>query len=228
MEDGLRSKEVSEFLLRACHDLRTPSRTLRTHSELLLKQGEAGWSRSVEERLAFLVDSARKLDVILEGLVAYSVALQTDPATFQKVRLDIQLRAVQVKLAAALRECEAAVTAGDLPEVMGQSERLFLMLEHLVRNSLVHRGEERPRIHLDAVRENGNWLFTLSDNGPGIEAAYLENVFRPFERLRRSRNEGAGLGLTICREIVQRHGGKIWAEEAQHGARLRFTLAALD
>jgi light-regulated signal transduction histidine kinase (bacteriophytochrome) len=226
MEDCLSPQQISEFLLRACHDLRTPSRAIRTHSELLMKQAESGWNQSVEERLAFLVDGARKLDVILDGIVSYSLALQIDPAMFQPVRLDIQMRAVLLKLGGILRENGAEVTAGDLPEVMGQPERLFQLLEALLRNSLAHRGDNPPRIHLDAVRDDGNWLFTLRDNGPGIEPDYLEHVFRPFERMRRHHNEGAGMGLAICREIVQRHGGNIWAEAAETGACFRFTLTA--
>ncbi|MEO8595752.1 MAG: ATP-binding protein [Candidatus Solibacter sp.] len=227
MEDCRTGREISEFLLRACHDLRTPARTVRTYSELIQRGAGSGSTEGVAQHLSFLMEGARKIDVILDGLAGYSLALQTDPGAFQKVRMDIQWRAAMMKLAGALRECGGEATADELPEVTGQPERLLQLLENLVRNSLVHRGEAAPRIHLNAVRQEAAWLFTLRDNGPGIEEACLESIFLPFERLRRDPQEGAGLGLTICREIVERHGGKIRAEAADSGACFRFTLTAL-
>ena len=174
------------------------------------------------------MDGAQKIDVVLDGLVNYSLALQIDPAGFQRVRMDIQFRSVLMKLGTALRESGGEVTAGDLPEVMGQPERLMQLLEHLIRNALVHRQETVPHIRVEATREGDFWQFTVRDNGPGLEPDYLENIFRPFERLHRNQHEGAGLGLTICREIVERHGGKIWAESPDgSGAVIRFTLPAL-
>ena len=227
MELGKTDRELSELLLRACHDLRTPTRAVRTHSELLLKQGEQAWSQGVEERLAFLVDGARKIDCVLDGLVNYSLALQIDPANFQPVRMDILLRGVLMKIGASLRAAGGEVIAGELPEVMGQHERLALLMEHLLRNAMEHRGDAPPRIHVDAERQNDAWQFTVRDNGPGIEADYLEKVFLPFERMHKTAQSGAGLGLAICREIVERHGGKLWAEApAGGGTAFHFTMPA--
>ena len=227
MESRKTDLEISELLLRACHDLRTPARTVRTYSELLLKHGEAGWTADVEQRLAFLVDGARKIDQVLDGLVSYSLALQTDPTTFQRVRMDILLRGVLMKLGPALREATGEVAAGDLPEVMGQHERLTQLMEHLLRNAIEHRGEAAPRIQVDSERHNGVWQFAVRDNGPGVGADYLEKIFLPFERLHKTAQSGAGLGLTICREIVERHGGKIHAESpVEGGTAIHFTLPA--
>ncbi len=228
MERSKTDREISELLLRACHDLRSPSRTVRTYSELLLKQGAAGWNGDVEQRLAFLVDGARKIDVVLDGLVNYSLALQIDPADFQRVRMDILLRGVLMKLGAALREAGCEVVAGELPEVLGQHERLTQLMEHLLRNAIEHRGETAPRIQVDCVRQEGIWQFTVRDTGPGVEADYLEKIFLPFERLNKNAQSGAGLGLAICREIVERHGGTIHAETpAGGGTALRFTMPAV-
>ena len=228
MEGRKTDLEISEFLLRACHDLRTPSRAVRTHSELLLKQGQAGWSSDVEQRLGFLVEGSRKIDVVLDGLVNYSLALQIDSAKFQLVRMDILLRSVLMKVGAALREAGGQVEAGELPEVMGQHERLTQLMEHLVRNAIEHRGEAVPRIQVDSARQNGTWQVTVRDNGPGVEDEYLGRIFLPFERLNKTAQSGAGLGLTISREIVERHGGTIHAESpAGGGAAFRFTIPAL-
>jgi len=228
MERRTTDREVSELLLRACHDLRGPSRAVRTYSELLLKHGEAGWSADVVQRLGFLVEGASKIDVVLDGLVNYSLALQIDPAAFQRVRMDILLRSVLMKLGAALREAGGEVEAGELPEVLGQHERITQLMEHLLRNAIEHRGEAAPRIQVESERQDALWRFTVRDNGPGVEADYLEKIFLPFERLRKTAQSGAGMGLAICREIVERHGGTIRAESpAGGGAAFRFTMPAV-
>jgi light-regulated signal transduction histidine kinase (bacteriophytochrome) len=228
MERRKTDREISEFLLRACHDLRTPSRTVRAYSELLLKQGDMGWNADIGQRLAFLAEGSRKIDVVLDGLVNYSLALQIDPATFQNVRMDILLRGVLMKLGAPLRDAGGEVAAGDLPEVLGQHERLTHLMEHLLRNAIEHRGDPAPRIQVAAVRQDDFWLFTVLDNGPGVEADYLEKIFLPFERLHKNAQSGAGLGLAICREIVERHGGVIRAElPAGGGTAFRFTMPAV-
>jgi signal transduction histidine kinase len=142
--------------------------------------------------------------------------------------MDILLRGVLIKLEAALRESGGEVEAGDLPEVMGQHERLTQLMEQLLRNAIEHRAEAAPRIQVGSERQNGTWQFTVLDNGPGVEADYLEKIFLPFERLHKSAQSGAGLGLAICREIVERHGGAIHAESpAGGGAAFRFTVPAL-
>jgi len=228
MEDRKTDREISDLLLRACHDLRTPSRAVRTYSELILKDGAAGRNAEMEHRLGFLVDGARKIDVILDGLVNYSLALQIDPAGFQRVRMDILLRGVLMKVGVALREAGGEVEAGELPEVTGQHERLTQLMEQLLRNAIEHRGEAAPRIQVEAMRQDNAWQFTVHDNGPGIDADYLERIFLPFERLHKTAQSGAGMGLATCRAIVERHGGRIHAEApAGGGTTFRFTIPAL-
>ena len=218
-------KDVSEFLLRACHDLRASSRTVRTHSELLLRDGEVSAGSTLEQRLGFMVDGAAKMDALIDSLTAYSLALTTDAASFQAVRLDILLRSVLKKLDPELRGCGAEVTYGALPEVNGNPDRLMQLFENLIRNAIVHRAEAAPRIRLDASRQTDDWLVSVQDNGPGIEEADLERIFRAFERLKGKQNRGAGLGLTICRVVVERHGGRIWAaSKPNQGATVYFTL----
>ena len=228
MERSRSDREVSEFLLRACHDLRASARAVRTHSELFLKDAGSPRSSSFEERLGFIVEGARRIDLLVDGLASYSVALQTDAASFQSTRTDLLLRSVLTKLDKGLRDCGAEVVYGELPIVTGNPDRLMQVFENLLRNALVHRGQAAPRIHISAVKQAESWLFAVWDNGPGVEAASLESIFMPFERLQGKERVGAGLGLTICRVIVERHGGRIWAESRpDSGATLFcFTLPA--
>lgn len=212
MERSISDREVSEFLLRACHDLRASARAVRTHCELFLKDAGAPRSSSFEERLGFIVEGARRIDLLVDGIASYSVALQTDAASFQSTRTDLLLRSVLTKLDKGLRDCGAEVVYGELPVVTGNPDRLMQVFENLLRNALVHRGQAAPRIHISAVKQTKSWLFAVWDNGPGVEAASLESIFMPFVRLGDKERVGAGLGLTICRAIVERHGGRIWAE----------------
>jgi light-regulated signal transduction histidine kinase (bacteriophytochrome) len=227
MDRSKSDRDVSEFLLRACHDLRAAARAVRTHSELVLKDGGAPGSSAVEQRLGFVIKGASRIDLLVDGLVNYSVALQTAAAPFQSAHMAVLLRSVLTKLDKDLRECNAEVVYGELPAVTGDPDRLMQVLENLLRNALAHRGEAAPRIHVSATRQAEDWLFAVRDNGPGVEAASLETIFRAFERMHGKEGAGAGLGLAICRVIVDRHGGRIWAEsQAGGGATFCFTLPA--
>jgi len=224
MNGSKSDREVSDFLLRACHDLRASARAVWTHSELLLKDAGAPRNSSFEQRLGFIVDGSGRIDLLLDGLVNYSLALRTDAASFQSTRTDVLLRSVLAKLDKELRDCGAEAAYGEMPMVTGDADRLMQVFENLLRNAVVHRGEAAPRIHISADRRAEGWLFTVRDNGPGVEAAFLESIFAPFEKLQGER-AGAGLGLAICRIVVERHGGRIWAEsQAGNGAAFCFTL----
>jgi len=221
-------RELGEFLQRACHDLKGSLRAIRAQAELLGRD-----HTDFEQRLGFIVDGARKIDSLTDGLSAYSIALQVQQDSFQPARMDVLLRTALARLDKELRNQEAEVTSGELPAVSGNPDRLLQVLENLLRNALRHRGQASPRIHVTAVKQaaadgRDEWLFAVRDNGPGIEAAYLERIFRPFERLSTAKPEGPGMGLAICRAIVERHGGKLWAESTPGtGSTFFFTIPVI-
>ena len=222
----LTDRQLSEFLLRICHDLKTPVRAIRAHSELFLRGGEAS---DLAERLSFVVDGARKIDQIVESLTGFSIALQTDAESFQPAPMGVMLRSVLAKLKGELRDNGAEVTYGEMPRVLGSPDRLMQLLENLLRNTLQHRGTASPRIDITAKMVPAGWLFAVKDNGPGVDKDYLERIFRPLERGPSGHRSGAGMGLAICRIIVERHGGKIWAEsQAGGGVTIWFQLPADD
>jgi light-regulated signal transduction histidine kinase (bacteriophytochrome) len=219
--------EVSEFLLRACHDLRASARAVRTNAELFLKDAVAPRITSFEQQLGFMIEGARRIDLLLDGIASYSLALQTEAASFQATRMDVLLRFALKKLDKELRACGAEVVHTELPVVTGNPDRLMQLFENLLRNAVVHRGVAPPRIHINAGRQAQDWLFAVRDNGPGVESVFLETIFKPFERLRGKERTGAGLGLATCRVIAERHGGRIWAEShSECGATFCFTLPA--
>lgn len=220
-------QSLSEFLLRACHDLRTPLRSIRANAELLLRSSRTTEISDFEKRLGFIVNGARRIELLADGLASYSLALQIERGEFQSTRMDVLLRAVLAKLDKELREGGANVSYGHLPRIPGNPDRLMQVFENLVRNAVHYRSQAPPLIHITAARRAQEWLFAVCDNGRGIEAAYLEKIFKPFERLNGTESSGPGLGLTICRAIVERHGGRIWAESnAGGGTTFLFTLPA--
>jgi light-regulated signal transduction histidine kinase (bacteriophytochrome) len=205
-------QEISEFLLRACHDLRTPLRAIHAHAELLVKSGGLPAAPGTEPRLAFIVEGAAKMDQLVDGLSSYSIALRTDPGSFVITPLGVLLRTVLAKLEKELRNNQAWVTSGELPRVSCDPNRLMQLFENLLLHALRRRGQIVPRIDITAATHDKGWLFTVRDNGPCIEAADLERIFQPFARWHGEDRAGSGLALAICREIVERHGGRIWAE----------------
>jgi light-regulated signal transduction histidine kinase (bacteriophytochrome) len=216
---------LADFLSRACHDLRAPVRAIRAHTELFLRNpAPAADSAS---RLAFILDGAKKLDALVEALSAYSVALRINTASFRPMAMDVLLRTSLAKLREPITSTGAEVTHSELPRVSGDPDRLVELLERLIRNALEHRTPAPPRIHITAKKRARGWLFAVADNGSGIEAAYLERIFNPLEQILGSSSSSAGMGLAICRVIVERHRGRIWAEsQAGLGATIFFTLPA--
>jgi light-regulated signal transduction histidine kinase (bacteriophytochrome) len=222
-------RALSEFLLRLCHDLKTSLRAIRAPAELLLREGESPGTSAFEQRLAFIIDGAMRVDLLATGLTNYSLALQIDPASFQSTRMDTILRAALARLNRELRDNDSEVTHGELPPVSGNPDRLVQVFENLLSNALRHRGPASPRIHITAEKQAEEWLFSVRDNGPGVEAAYLKSIFKPFERLHGKERKGVGLGLAICQAVVERHGGRLWAESKPGtGLTFFFTLPQID
>jgi signal transduction histidine kinase len=219
-------QEHRDFLLRACHDLRASLRAVRTSAELALSPRANPEPQQAEQILGFMVDGVRKADLIIDGLVNYALALRIQ-ASPMPVDTGVLLRSVVTTMAPEIRESAADVTHAALPKVSGDPDRLMQLFENLLRNALRYRGQAPPRVHVSAQQQGAQWLFAISDNGPGIETADLDRIFRPFERLRTS-DGGAGLGLAICREIVSGHGGRIWAESKPGaGTTVYFTVEGL-
>lgn len=217
--------ETNEFLLRACHDLRTAVRAIRAYSELLAKEGGAPAPADWEQRVGFIADGARKIDHVVDGLSAYSLALQMEESAFVPVPMGALLRTALARLAPDTRERGAEVTYDQLPRVPGNPDRLLELWESLLRHAL-RPGADPLRIHVSAKQEAGDWLITVRDNS-AIDPAALEHLFRPFARPAGGAPEKAGLGLAICRTIVARHGGRMWAESVDGGgSAVEFTLPA--
>lgn len=221
-ERRMRDVELSDFLLRLCHDLRSPLRAIRAHAELLQKGSDKAPAADSAQLLGFIISGAENIHLLADGIATYSLALRTDPSSFQPAQMDVLLRLTLAKVRKELQACGAEVTYDPLPRVWGNPDRLSNVLENLILNAMRHRGTAAPRVHVRAEQRGQEWVFAVGDNGPGIEAPQLQRIFKPFERLRGKESPGPGLGLAIARAVVERHGGKIWAESPASGGSIFF------
>jgi signal transduction histidine kinase len=210
-----------DVLRAAIHDLKGPSGRLRVLAQL------ANRSQSLDDDTRTLMnhiaDSALALDRVIDALRSYS-ELCMRPLQREWIDLAIPLGSALANRAAEIGACGAEVRSDVLPAISGDRLLITWLFEELVGNSLRFRGAGAPRIQITAIPGGAGKIISVSDNGPGIETALLERVFRPFKK--GSSAGGAGLGLTICSKIVELHGGRIWAEPRTGGADIRIRFCA--
>jgi signal transduction histidine kinase len=220
-----RSNEELEQFAHACsHDLKEPLRTVSSHLSLLEKSLGDKLEAEPREFLNFARGAARRMSLLIDDLLAYS-RLDFQATGFHRVECDTILAETLSNLKAKIDEKAAVVTVEKLPSVLGDPVRLGQLFQNLIENALKYcRGI--PRIEVRAEKKSDHWLFSVRDNGIGIEEKYQKRVFQLFRRLHSIEEyPGTGLGLATCRKIVQRHGGEIWVEsEKDRGSTFYFTL----
>ena len=177
------------------------------------------------EFIAYAVDGATRMQRLIHDLLAYS-RVSTRGREFEAVSLEAVLMYALDNLKKAVEESGAVVTHTTLPTVMGDERQLVQLFQNLLSNAVKFRGEQPPRIHLSAKVADGAWLISVRDNGIGVEPQFAERIFVIFQRLHnREEYPGTGIGLAICKKIVERHGGRIWVEsELGKGATFCFTI----
>jgi len=219
--------ELEQFAYIASHDLQEPLRMVRSYLRLLEKRYQGKLGPEADEFIYYAVDGAVRMQAFIEGLLSYS-RVSTRGRPFDAVDCTAVLAQVLDDLQFVVEDSGAAVTCDPLPEVVGDRLQLGQLLQNLVGNALKFRGEEAPRIHVSAEAQAPIWIFSVHDNGIGIEPENADRVFAIFQRLNATDEyPGTGIGLAICKKIVERNGGNIWVEsEAGHGATFFFTLPA--
>jgi light-regulated signal transduction histidine kinase (bacteriophytochrome) len=218
--------ELDDFTNVASHDLQEPLRTLTAFSDLLRKDLNQSLPERAAQDLGFITDAARRMQTLIQDLLALSRASRVAKKR-EKVSLGECVDRALEALAIRMKETAAQVTRDELPEVWGDSTLLTQLYQNLIGNALKFCGDQPPLIRLTAEEREGYPVFGVKDNGIGIEPKYTQQIFQPFRRLHgRAEYEGSGIGLAICRKIVERHGGKIWVDsEPGKGAHFRFTIS---
>ncbi len=229
-EEELRrsNEELERFAYVASHDLQEPLRTVSSYLQLLERRYRPQLDGTACEFIDFAVGGARRMEQLIQDLLAFS-RVATHGEAPSATEAGEALTDTLHGLRAAINQAGATVTHDPLPAVLADASQLRQVLSNLIGNALKFRGEEAPHIHVSASREGHMWEFSVADNGIGIDAAYFERIFVIFQRLHtREAYPGTGVGLAICRKIIDRHGGRIWLTSAPgRGTTFRFTLPAV-
>ncbi|MEK9140285.1 MAG: ATP-binding protein [Nitrospirota bacterium] len=221
--------ELEQFAYVASHDLQEPLRMVASYTQLLAKRYHGKLDADADEFIGYAVDGATRMQRLIKDLLAYS-RVTTQGQGFERVDCDVLLKEVLSNLRLAVEESRAVVTQGALPMVMADGAQLGQLLQNVIGNAIKFRSEEAPWVHVSAERRNDEWLFSVRDNGIGIDPQYAERIFVLFQRLHnRAEYPGTGMGLAICKKIVERHGGRMWVKsELGKGATFYFTLPVLE
>lgn len=221
------NRELNRFATVASHDLQEPLRKIAAFSSLLRRRYQGKFDPEADRSLEFLVDAAGRMRALIDDLLAYSRA-SSRPLDHNPVDLVAIASEALKGLSLAVEESGARIEIGDLPEVEGDAMLLSLLFQNLLSNAIKYRGEAAPEISVSAERTGEDWTVCVADNGIGIEAKFFDKIFAPFQRLHgREDYAGTGIGLAVCQQAVERHGGRIWLEsEPGKGARFYFTLPA--
>jgi PAS domain S-box-containing protein len=217
--------ELEQFAYVASHDLQEPLRMITSYSQLLERRYRDKLDGDALEFIDYVVDGARRMQELINDLLAYS-RVGTRGREFEAVDMEAVLRRVLGNLQFAIEEQHAVISHDPLPRVMADGLQLVQLLQNLISNAIKFHGEAPPKVHISAEIENQEVRFCVRDEGIGFEPQYAERIFQVFQRLHsKGKYPGTGIGLAICKKIVERHGGRIWVESAPgHGAKFYFSL----
>jgi PAS domain S-box-containing protein len=226
-EELMRSnEELQQFAYLASHDLQEPLRTVSIYAQLLARRYRGRLEGDADQYIGFIVESATHMENLIHDLLDFSRVDSRGTDFFSRICCEAALDDALRNLRTLIEESRAVITCDSLPWIAGDPVQLVRLFQNLLVNSIKYSSEELPRIHIAAQARDGDWLFSVRDNGIGIEPQYAEKVFGIFKCLQpRDKRAGTGMGLAICRKVVTRHGGRIWIEPtAGKGATVCFTL----
>ena len=219
------NEELQQFAYVASHDLQEPLRTVTSFSQLLEARYKGRLDEDADEFIGFIVSSARRMTDLINGLLALGRLRKAGQAT-EPIAFDNLVEEAEISLQAAIRESGAQIVSEHLPALVVDKVQFAQVLQNLISNAIKYRREEPPRIVIRARRDASNWIFSVADNGRGFNQQFAERIFGLFQRLHpRDDVSGTGMGLSIARRILERHGGRIWAESQEGiGSTFYFSL----
>jgi PAS domain S-box-containing protein len=235
MEDRMRAlvtrldtsnKELEQFAYVTSHDLQEPLRMIVSYAQLIDKRYRGQLDTDADDFLGFMIDGAKRMQAMIADLLEYS-RVERKGCGFTRFEAGDAIEAAILNLSVAAKEAAASITCGAMPTVTADRGQFVRLMQNLIGNAIKYRHPDRPpEIAVDARRQNGDWVFSVSDNGIGIDPQYFDRIFLIFQRLHtRSHYEGTGIGLAVCKKIVERHGGHITVQSVPDvGSVFSFTL----
>jgi light-regulated signal transduction histidine kinase (bacteriophytochrome) len=217
--------ELQQFAYVTSHDLQEPLRMVASYVQLLERRYRGKFDSDADEFIAFTVDGVNRMKALINDLLLYS-RVETQGQSFELTDMERVLSQTLINLRFAIEQNGAIVTHDTLPHVMADSAQMIQVVQNLIENAIKFHSEKPPKIHIGAKKDDSEWIFSVRDNGIGIDPLYFSRLFVIFQRLH-GRNEypGTGIGLAVCKRIVEHHGGRIWVEsQLGQGATFYFTI----
>jgi chemotaxis family two-component system sensor kinase Cph1 len=223
-EAPLKEEYSVELNSDSLHDLVGPANQMRSMLDLLLKKHRGKLDPDTETLFAFMQAASDRLQTLMSGLRTHTrIVGQCQP--YRNFDTNVILEGALATIQAAISQNDAVITHNTLPEICGDPSQICFTFASLIENAIKFRGESRPEIHVEAVRREGDWLFSVQDNGLGIDPKNFDRIFGVFKRVHNDSYPGAGMGLPIVKRIIQQHGGEVWVESSLgEGATFFFTL----
>ncbi len=219
------NEDLAQFAFAASHDLHEPLRTVASFAALLGKTAQAKLTDTELQYLAFISEGSRRMQALIDGLLTYSQVGQK-PKSTQLVDLNAVLPWALENLRERISESGAEISSEPLPSVTGDETQFVHVFQNLIGNAIKYsRPGVKPTIRLNATQKSDHWMIAVRDNGIGIPSEYTQSIFGVFKRLHGNEIPGTGIGLAVCRRVVEAHGGEIWVESTPgEGSSFFFTL----
>jgi len=218
--------DMEQFASVVSHDLQEPLREVASYTELLERRFKPKLGKQGKEFVGYIASGTGRMQQLIDDILNFS-RVGTKGKPFAKVNPEDALKEALANLKVAIKKNRARITHGALPTVMADEGQLAQLFQNLIGNAIKFRGTKKaPKVHVKAQRKGREWLFSVSDNGIGIEPKYKERIFEVFQRLHTRRDyPGTGIGLAICKRIVERHGGRIWlVSKKGEGSTFSFSI----
>jgi len=219
------NEELEQFAYAASHDMREPLRMITNYMQMVQRKLHGKIDDKINQYLHFAADGGLRMQKIIDDILTYT-KINRDESAHENIDISNLLIEVNKNLEVLIKQHRAKIEYGSLPILKGNKNQLLRLFQNLIENSIKFRKKENPNIKIIAQKNNNNWLFSIRDNGIGMNKEYLDSIFLVFKRInRKSEYPGSGIGLSQCKKIVESHDGNIWVEsEPEKGSTFFFTI----